>query len=549
MAQPITKWQLFQHEYAKNNPGSSKQQIAAAWGKYKEQHGIVTKTSPTRLTIKKSPTKKSPVKKSPIKTEMHRLVQPTLMGLPPGVGELVAGHMPSRSVAMMQATSKRTKAITQQRLDELCRELPTNKEVSIYCRDLIASSVSQKVDVMSIGNTIFLYQWRLYSTTVDRDIFEVGSEGLPTRVSRQHITEFTNIIGEFVSPIILLILMRRRQSCNKLLPNYLTNYVSIIQAYIRRVVTPLLREVVSEEQIESLFTFPHNIPDANDIQVPTLPIVKRLTSVVNWLYNGYPDAGISSISIHNETMGKHHVLGILRSITTLYINPFRFVDEERPLISTNDVLDYISKNASRPIRIAFKYYEDIHTENDVEQPEKYVITILNIHGKNVAAQIVQMVGETSEWRLGMSIWSIFVEQASGVEILDNIRKTRILPGSVDLLTLSAILNSENDGNVQGDLRNRLLDTINNRDARRPTTPGIVRTVDSFRLFFANNDPINTKSIWNYVLKTQQQGGAIGSGILEIIAIWCGMLPSNKHQFSGKDAVESWKTIISVYHKL
>jgi len=53
MAQSLQTWQTFQHEYAKTNPGSSKQQISAAWNEYKNKHVIVTKTSPIRSPVSK----------------------------------------------------------------------------------------------------------------------------------------------------------------------------------------------------------------------------------------------------------------------------------------------------------------------------------------------------------------------------------------------------------------------------------------------------------------------------------------------------------------
>jgi len=266
MAQPLHSWQAFQHEYAKTNKGSTKQQVAQEWRKYKEQHGV-TKTSPKR--IEKSPSKKSPsyanivVKKSPKKTEMHRLAGATLTNLPPGVGEMISRLLPDKSIAALQTTSKRTKHITQQRLDELCRELPTSKEIVSHIRELLASPnfavsflrpLSEDEEelrgaYLSFFSQNAIFKFRSYKAVHD---FMSWNEFYPFRSS---LDEFE---APYVDPNTLLNILEKRLGCKK------QQYYNMVIEYTHNVMRPVLQLFLSEEQIASVF---------QGEQIPNLVIV------------------------------------------------------------------------------------------------------------------------------------------------------------------------------------------------------------------------------------------------------------------------------------
>jgi len=140
MAEPITSLELFREQYTRKYPRASETTVKREWVKYKSAHALSSPVLKSPTTKAKSPIRVSPRrKKSPERYQPSigygGMVQPTLLGVPPDVSRLLVRELPRSAIGRLSRVSRASKHMTQQRLSELCKELPTEKEVTEFILD------------------------------------------------------------------------------------------------------------------------------------------------------------------------------------------------------------------------------------------------------------------------------------------------------------------------------------------------------------------------------------------------------------------------------
>jgi len=460
MAQPITKWPTFYSKFAQENPGSTKQQASIAWNKYKETHGIVLKTSPKTSPTKTSPSKSPSKPRSAPKTEMHRLVQPTLTGLPPGVGEMISGYLPGQALAALQATSKRTKAITQQELMKMCDEFPTKGEVLTYVKDMLGmptgeihfirlpNVASPRIDdrgahFSSILMSEDLPKYR--SVWVDvHDLNLVDIDGIMNRFS----SDVTDRISSLADPTTILEVMLKRKSCHKT-KEY---YIQVALQYAKNIIRPFLAPLLDSKQIEEVFagktsTISTEIPPQGEVETrfSFRLAMYNLHLLLAWLERRNILEGIFVPNIINEaTMNLRREFAI-RIMMFFRANGFvEKVTKQLPSIypTATEILEYMQKKleSGESARVAFY----IHMPRNVIEfgvASAHTVTEFLI-ADNKVEMIQHKFASTYYPKIPTSIPTITKTVERNQATFNNMLKTKIVPGLVDTKTLHAIINRE-----------------------------------------------------------------------------------------------------------
>jgi len=486
MAQPITKWQAFQSYHARENPGSSKQQAGVAWNEYKEKHGVVTKTktsvkkSPSRRSvspvssrkaaspIKKSPSKKSPGKKSsskgskpksPPKTEMHKLVGATLTGLPRDITGLITGYLPGKSLAMLQATSKRTKAITQPILEAMCRDLPTHKEIAAFVEDMlvfpnfVVSFFEPEVDgvhdtrvtIIEASDGILS---RSYSALEEEFAGLVDYIDFPERRDvLQHVTPLAN-------PESIRNILARRGSCTKEKGQY---YADLMQRYIRGIIDPFLTTFLHAEEMEKMYAGqdiaddiiigpPLVDPEAEDYHGDnpfgeyTLQVL-RLTLALGWLRGAKE---IQLVDEYDRTDAQYifnMVVSTIRQIRQEY-QYFKVPDvytRTDIVYTTTDIVKYIQQHIHNKTSIRVAFY----TPSLILPNHDRTFSVTEFVIMNGTPQDAVTHSYTRLRRIDTLPSRITVVTTPSQEAFDELLGRKIVPGIVDPLTLRNILANRN----------------------------------------------------------------------------------------------------------
>jgi len=466
MAQPITKWQAFQSYYARENPGSSKQQASVAWSKYKEIHGIVLKTSPKR-EVKKSPAKNSPAKNSPAKkslsnprsppkTEMHKLVRATLTGLPPDISRIIAGQLPGKSIAGLQATSKRTKAITQQELERICKEMPTKGEIAAYVKDRLAMptgsmefltlpDMGEEVQESVILNAFSMKEDIIEHLLSSKDGSELNIIGGYAVISKPDVLTRVNTLAD---PTTMFNVLKRRTSCHKTDGHN----VWLVLEYVKNILRPLLAPILSVDQIEEVLSgkvpeITAPLPPFDNVVVdnPRYSYVSALyllNIVVKWMTKDLdmtlgriinPQRDIEVVTHRNSYIERIAAFfrddGFLRIATTQPIPIYP---------TTTEILEYMQKKlkSGENARVAFYSHKPMHSFEprliSIHIVREFIISEGNItletrdftplsRHSPPEAPYIREIGEPA------------------LETFNDMVKRKNLPGLVDIKTMHAII--------------------------------------------------------------------------------------------------------------
>jgi len=502
MAQPITKWQAFQSYYSRDNPGSSKQQTSSAWEEYKQRHGVVTKSStkrtktspkkspgstnsasytnvvvksPVKILSKQSPSKKSPSKKSPSRTHMRQLLgEPTLTNLPPGIGEHISSFLPSKSVATMQRTTKRTQHITKQRLEELCREFPTKEEVANYVKDILVGSFSIHFLVLPGSLPIGTVEFTL--TSEGGEIKRYANAIDQTGAEIPHQTEtiaYTNVAAhctKFVDPQTMGKIIRRRKGCNEGYSNYYDVYM--VRLYIDTILRPIMRYVLEEKEIDAIVLTPLTIAIDNTFPLKPVPIneeelrIYRLAIIhLHFASNWCAARGYLSPDWNELVTRPHEVIrSRLRVVHRAYVQVKSPGGDE--VLTTTNLLAYIQTqlNANKPVRVAFLSTEEIGISPKI---------------RSVYELVLKNANSGTYTRRGYYIRSseIVYESSSGPEAYNSILSTKLVPGVVDPITAKAIVQEK------GRYENQWGDEV------APTIAGALRLTNTLQLPFRLDLPL------------------------------------------------------------
>jgi len=494
--------------WRKNNSLSNAQPaLSDAWKEYKDIYGnIKTVSSP-----KKSPKPSPKIRISPPKTEMHRIVAPALTMLPPGIGELITRNLPAKSLAMLQVTSKKTKAITQAQIVALCNELPTHKEVVAGVRSMLVTPEAQLIGYFLYDDAKVYYRMGIVSPkeVAFRSIYAYTETAMvaPSKYMYSSLLDkFESVLPDFgtVDPITILKTLQRRQGCRK--EGYGLN---IVVQFITGFLRPLFQPFVLEEQIDRILsTEPYDIegiilppaPDRDNVDYWNyIRNARRLFLASYWLVsyrNNLPEVAIIASLINDELDASWWAKTL--NNTLMFFTRLHFETNRPPsTLTTNQVDSYIRK----------------HIEN--KQP--FVISFFNMESKVGKSESLSRViritfdGRRSTYRIyevshginheTMKMIPVTIDYAGSTVLTSGISNSML--GIVDPITARAIVGDS------GQLNN---------DWIRNILPAYFETL--LLPFFRYKDSVNLATIE----KIASQISAAYFPTLASIAVWCGATP-------------------------
>lgn len=475
MAQPITKWQAFRSYYARENPGVSVQQAAEAWETYKQRHGVVTKTSTKRSpkkspkkSLKKSPIKgkqhaKSPPKSSP-KSVMHKLTQPTLLGIPRELSGMIFNKLPDKELARMQSVSGRTKALTNKNIQEICNELPTQKEVLAFVKDMLV--------LRNFATCFFVHADQFHEPQVNSLYIEDGSFGyknflimpgfgtygiLTASTGWLERNEGLGNVTTLANPETIRNILARRGSCSAQKGQY---YADLMQRYIRSIIDPFLEPFISAENIKKMYAG-QDIPDGEFIRPPqpnqidgndnpfkayNLQVL-RLILALGWLRNG---RNIED-TIHEDDQENAARLfeTLTRTIREIrqeyqYYKAPEVYTRTDIVYTTSDVVKYIQRHIrdKTSTRVAFytiSYEVTVRMLGRIEYGR-----VRSVSEYVVEDGVPQNVVTHSTDQTRDALKKITVKETPAQEAFDELLNQKIAPGMVDPITLSIMLQDQDD---------------------------------------------------------------------------------------------------------
>ena len=364
---------------------------------------------------------------------MHRLVQPTLTMLPPGVGEIISSHLSPKSVAKMQRTTKRTHTFTKQALTEQCNELPSRGEVVAFIKDMSIAYFDVTFLAEQLGDT-----FESTILTLHRGELLVrhnrAIRGIPLLVNSetQSHTSISAYITEYPNPSVLLEVLWRRKSC--LTKGEVRYGVEMARKYLRDMVTPTLLSIMDKEQIDRLFSL-------EELNVNTLVIRPRPEGVEDILFNEH---NIDRLQILAE-WASNSIITDERSVELLVgniRNSYLALPETGMQLpfTTTDVLAYIQRqlDANKPVRVSF-YEVDTQYGAFGSDPQAKATTriVRKVH------ELTLENANTGTYRTSGFYWNdtsdIQEKTTSGPQQLRYLLKFKLAPGLVDPATAYAIL--------------------------------------------------------------------------------------------------------------
>lgn len=389
MAQPLPKstWQSFQHDYSTTHPGSSKQQVSQAWAEYKTTHNIAA-------TKKSNPIRSPSPKRSPKKTHMHTLVGATLTQLPPGVGQLITQYLPAKSIAILQRTSQRTKAITKQQMETVCNELPNTNELINSIRNTLVSPVIWTIRYLSFhtdgqrGDQITVNVAKFGAGNAVGTTLTTTTDGVTSGGEQLNLSTFDVYIQSqqgHVDPYSLLSTFKRRVGCTKQDIFYMAD---IVKEYVIKILRPLLVPLVDTATIEMLFNDPTGVP--NNIQLLLQPdddmyrpAARMLITMGYWLELDVSNVADMTELVRDLIDWQTHTFAAIKSFFVFIQNrqqlTHALVDVLIPTVTTNQVSQYLQQRlrSKEPFVLSLLSKVKTHIHNDyvlirIEQTKKDV---------------------------------------------------------------------------------------------------------------------------------------------------------------------------------
>jgi len=468
MAQPITKLALFRELYTQNNPDATKADVKREWVKYKKQYATnkspVTRhsTSPGKKSPsrKKSPTKKSPIRRSPIRTSPRRyggLQQSNLTGLGQDVTTTLLGHVGGRELATLSRTSKVVSRRTQPTLVQICKELPSKKEVVAYIADIKTRQEKLKVVLfteptdhgakleafyfdnpaaLDSDNAYFGYKEGFGNTEEldeDEDAVEVQGQVIYAQLITADadevldLTEVESIKNKLVDPFTLLSVLQTRVSCKKEAQYGL----DLVRQYYKHVLERYLIAILGTAKVYMDDVSRYKTPENLDIDKADVDRLRLL--VDSWL--SPTDADAFNAYINSEQL---NTPAILRQEVTNIIIRLRQVDvflqqhynqlqkTQLRLPGNKEIVAYIkqlvSVRSKGTIRIGFFHNRDVFSATYFSGSS----TTIHCYAK-----------ENKQW--------YHIDQSPSVdeETVESILETRKVTMAIDLTTLEGVLATMN----------------------------------------------------------------------------------------------------------
>lgn len=253
----IAKWQSFLSYYAKQNPGSSKQEASKAWAEYKEQHGIVNGTTKKSSTRKQSP-KKSPKnspKNSPIKKSPLRFGGT----LPKDVLHIIASNIEdAQTIGRMTIASKITGNVVLSKLEKLCNAPITETEI-LSTLDSLPLPLSLRLVMTHHYTNIMHGRLFIFGRKADEIVVYDISYGNNSSKLLEGSKPIRLFIEQFIldnpekrvhiilSPLSLLDLYKRKVSCLRFSPTYISDKLGGIRRSFMFEVGIIFRDAFREK--------------------------------------------------------------------------------------------------------------------------------------------------------------------------------------------------------------------------------------------------------------------------------------------------------------
>jgi len=432
--------------WRKNNGiRGTQQELKIAWNKYKSSNTLLPgKKSPVR-----SPSKKTSPKKSPIKTPSYANVvakthtqqllgAPTLANVPKDVGEYISSFLPSRSLALLQSTSKATRIHSRQQLALLCSELPSKGEILSYLKDQLTfpSTVFFIPPTEDTENNAFTDVMKVVSSN---GTLRITHE----RLNRTHLTthentrihQYQNIeanITGLIDPMSLLDILKRRKSCINN-PNY---GVELAQAYLRVNAIPVLRLLMDESEIDTVFSEDKPMDSVVLKPVPAranrmernvyITSLIRLEILIKWVMS----------SPHELSGSLDSLLALVRPKLGMFRKAYHDLETYQSVripYDTSGVLEYIQKRlkSGQPTKVTFLGAVD----SSIVGAYAPAVHELNMKTMNSGVYTITTIGENHEVAADK-------HPTAGPLALQEMLRTKMPLGTVDLQTMRAILDEQ-----------------------------------------------------------------------------------------------------------
>jgi len=469
MAQPIPNLKAFRTLYSRENPSSTEDDVRREWATYRTQHGMSKARSPIRVTTQR----------------YGGLTQSTLTGMPQDVVGLISGHLPASAVGVLTRTSRAGHRMTQQRMRQLCSELPTNKDVVDYLLDRLTQQLDTTVmwfkpHVGIEDGVLKVLELRygpefgegIRASAVDTvitamtDVVDNEAEDVgPRQVLESHnriastlaeavlIAEGAETLGA-VDPVMMLRVIRQRLGCRK---NSVDYGLDMVKAYYRRVLAPYLGRLLGTEGARRVYDADYVIGELPRIVEESQDDINQLLLLSEWL-EAHDLVGLSEYahgdqprdvdSLRGQVRG---ILGRIRNIDMYYafvISDLQHEEVLEPqLPGGNEIATYLTNliKSRHPFRVGM-------LNND--RKIVYVITGVGGHIQHQATKLTQVAStdyrSNNEDRSNLYVpWDGYIsdEDVPTNATIDYILKTRRVIWPLDVHTLKDIINRRITGQV------------------------------------------------------------------------------------------------------